>query len=344
MLNAIHKEIGLRTYEVREEVETIYFGGGTPSILSSEEIHTLIEFIQRNFKVVDQPEITLEANPDDLNSAKIKSLAEAGVNRLSIGIQSFFDEDLNYMNRVHSASEAIISLEESLQYFDNISIDLIYGIPGLSDKKWTENLKITSDFGINHVSSYALTVEPKTALDHFIRSGKYQPLDEALSQRHFRLLQQWARKEGLVQYEVSNFGKKNYFSKHNTSYWLGKNYLGIGPAAHSYDGVFRSWNIANNTRYITSLKKGVLPNEMEKLEPEDRVNEAIMTGLRTIWGLSLDELGNNFGKNYRDEVLKNADKYLNQGVLRIDNKNLILDPESYFLADGISADLFLLKV
>lgn len=344
MLDAIHKEIMLRVNEVGEEVETIYFGGGTPSILSADEIYNLIEDIRRTFKVIDRPEITLEANPDDLSLSKIKSLANVGVNRLSIGIQSFFDEDLRYMNRAHNASEAMNSLEYALQYFDNISIDLIYGIPGLSDKKWIENLKRTSDLGIHHVSSYALTVEPKTALDHFIRSGKYQPLDEALAQQHFSMLQRWALKEGFVQYEVSNFGKKNYFSKHNTSYWLGKSYLGIGPAAHSYDGNYRSWNVANNALYMSSLKKDVLPSELERLEVEDRINEAIMTGLRTIWGVSTDAIEKRFGKNYRDRVLKNADKYLNQGVLKVEKGKLILNPESYFLADGISADLFLLKV
>ncbi|MGI9533289.1 radical SAM family heme chaperone HemW [Lutimonas sp.] len=344
MIEAIVKELKMRKSEIDEPVETIYFGGGTPSLLNTSEINGLIQTLADNYKLIDDPEVTLEANPDDLSIDKIKELAQSKVNRLSIGIQSFFDEDLKYMNRAHNAKEAMNSLEDARRYFDNISIDLIYGTPGLSDKKWTENLKRTSHFGIKHVSSYALTVEPKTALDHFIRSGKYQPLDEVLAQRHFGLLQQWAMNEGLVQYEVSNFGKKNYFSKHNTSYWKGKNYVGVGPAAHSYDGNYRSWNIANNATYMSSLKKGVLPSEVERLEVEDRINESIMTGLRTIWGVSINEIENRFGMKYREEVLKNADKYLKQGTLKVEKEYLILDPDSYFLADGISADLFLLKV
>jgi len=329
---------------MKEEVATIYFGGGTPSLLSSEEIRSILDLIKEKYKVAVDPEITLEANPDDLSKDKIASLAVSGVNRLSIGIQSFFDEDLKYMNRAHSAYEARKSLDEASRYFDNISIDLIYGIPGLSEARWIDNIKQTVDYEIGHISSYALTVESKTALDHFIKSGKYQPLDDALAQRHFKILQDLMKSNEYVQYEVSNFGKEGFFSRHNTSYWKGINYLGIGPSAHSYDGKYRSWNITNNTKYIASIQKEILPSEKEALEVEDRINESIMTGLRTIWGVSLKEIEKNYGELFKDRVLLNASKYLEQGALNFEKGKLFLRPDSYFLADGISADLFLLKV
>ena len=344
MLNSIHTELFLRRSEIKEEVETIYFGGGTPSLLSSKEIRFMLDLIKQHYKVVVEPEITLEANPDDLSKDKITSLADSGVNRLSIGIQSFFDEDLKYMNRAHNAFEAKQCLDEANRHFDNISIDLIYGIPGLTEARWMENLKQTIDQGVGHISSYALTVESKTALDHFIKSGKYQPLDDALAQRHFKILQETAKRNYYIQYEVSNFGKDGFYSRHNTSYWKGINYLGIGPSAHSYDGEYRSWNMANNANYIAGIRKGVLPSEKEALQVEDRINESIMTGLRTIWGVSVEEIEKKFGENYKNKILHNASKYLEQGALNFEKGKLILRPESYFLADGISADLFLLKV
>lgn len=344
MLNSIHTELYLRRSEIKEEVETIYFGGGTPSLLSSEEIKFMLDLIKQHYKVVADPEITLEGNPDDLSKDKITSLADSGVNRLSIGIQSFFEEDLRYMNRAHSAYEAKQCLDEASRYFDNISIDLIYGIPGLSEARWIENLKQTVDHGIGHISSYALTVESKTALDHFIKSGKYKPLDDALAQRHFKILQDISKRNDYVQYELSNFGKEGFFSRHNTSYWKGTSYLGIGPSAHSYDGKCRSWNFANNAKYIAAIQQDVLPSEKEALEVEDRINESIMTGLRTIWGVSLDEIEKNFGELYKNKILHTAAKYLDQGTLNLEKGKLFLRPEYYFLADGISADLFLLKV
>jgi oxygen-independent coproporphyrinogen-3 oxidase len=344
MLQAIHEELILRKQEITDVVETIYFGGGTPSLLSTEEINSTIALIKENFEVVVNPEITLEANPDDLSKGKIEALADSDVNRLSIGIQSFYDQDLKYMNRAHNASEAVDSLNFASRFFENISIDLIYGIPGLSEKRWEENLKRTFDFGIKHISSYALTVELKTALDHFIKSGKYEALDDSLAQRHFKILQDNTRLQNYIQYEVSNFGKEGYFSKHNTSYWKGTSYLGIGPSAHSFDGNYRSWNIANNAKYMSSIDNRILPSEKEKLQVEDRINESIMTGLRTIWGVSLVGIEKNFGEFHKKNILNNADKYLEQGTLKLEKGNLFLSPDSYFLADGIAADLFLLKV
>ena len=343
MLRSIHKELCLRKSEIKEEVETIYFGGGTPSLLDTEEINFILDLIKDNYQVADNPEITLEANPDDLSNDKIEALAASDINRLSIGVQSFFDEDLVYMNRAHSAIEAKESLDLAIRHFDNITIDLIYGIPGLTEARWLENLKQCIDLGIGHISSYALTVESKTALDHFIKSGKYEALDDALAQRHFKILQDTAEAHKYVQYEVSNFGKEGFYSRHNTAYWKGISYLGVGPSAHSYNGTHRSWNIANNANYIASIQKGVLPSEKELLEVEDRINESIMTGLRTIWGVSLVDIEKNFGEYHKNKIVHNATKYLEQGTLKLIKGQLSLSPDSYFLADGISADLFLLK-
>lgn len=344
MLEAIAKELVLRKPEISSQVTTIYFGGGTPSLLSEKEINQLVELIARHYDVADEPEITLEANPDDLTQEKIEALAQSRVNRLSIGVQSFFDQDLEYMNRAHNADEARKSMEQAIKHFNNISIDLIYGLPHLSEETWRKNLAYAFELGVQHISSYALTVEPKTALDHFIKSGKYQAPVDALTEKHFKILQEETEKHGFIQYEISNFGREGFFSKHNTSYWKGVNYVGIGPSAHSYDGLHRSWNIANNTKYISAIQRNVLPLEKELLSPEDSTNEAIMTGLRTIWGVSLEEISNRHGEKFKEEILFQAEKYLEKGILYKEQEHLFLRPESYFLADGISADLFLLKV
>jgi len=344
MLKAIGQELLLRKSEISDQVTTIYFGGGTPSLLRTDEINHIVELIASHYDLADDPEITLEANPDDLSKSTIEALALSRVNRLSIGVQSFFDQDLRYMNRAHDANQAKRSMELAIKHFDNISIDLIYGLPHLSEEKWVENLELTFELGIQHISSYALTVEPKTALDHFIKSGKYQAPVDSLTQKHFKILQKETERMDYIQYEISNFGRKGYFSKHNTSYWKGVNYLGIGPSAHSYDGLHRGWNVANNAKYLSAIHKGTIPIEKELLSPEDRINEAIMTGLRTIWGVSLEEISRKYGEKYTEEVLKQAKKYLEKGILNLSDGHLFLRPESYFLADGISSDLFLLKV
>jgi oxygen-independent coproporphyrinogen-3 oxidase len=343
MLKAIAKELVFRKSEITDQVGTIYFGGGTPSLLNQEEIDRIVELVDEHYDLVHDPEITLEANPDDLTKEKIEALALSGVNRLSIGIQSFFDQDLQYMNRAHNADQARSSMELATKHFENITVDLIYGLPHLSEDSWKKNLKYTFDLGVQHISSYALTVEPKTALDHFIKSGKYQAPIDSLTEKHFKILQEETKKQQYIQYEISNFGREGFFSKHNTSYWKGVSYLGIGPGAHSYDGLHRSWNIANNARYISSIQKGLLPLEKELLSVEDRINEAIMTGLRTIWGVSLKDIGKRNGEKYKNEILFQAEKYLEKGILYIEQEHLLLRPESYFLADGISSDLFLLK-
>ncbi len=343
MIKAIGMELQLRKDELKNNVETIYFGGGTPSLLTIDELQFLIDIVYQNYKVIEDPEITLEANPDDLTEEKIKELAATKINRLSIGVQSFFDDDLQFMNRVHNAKEAKGSLLMAMYHFDNITIDLIYGVPKMTNEKWRNNLNIAFEMDVPHISSYALTVENRTALANFIRKGKYPALDEDLAQQHFKILVEESRKHHFIQYEISNFGKEGYFSKHNTSYWQGRNYLGIGPSAHSYDGISRSWNVSNNARYIKSIQQNKLPQEIEILTINDRFNETIMTGLRTIWGISLQKIENDFGPDIKNELIENAQEYLKNKILKIKDGKLLITEKGKFLADGIAADLFIVN-
>jgi oxygen-independent coproporphyrinogen-3 oxidase len=345
MILALAKEIAMRKNEfANETVETIYFGGGTPSVLSNEEIQVLIDAVYQNYSVGENPEITLEANPDDLSHDRIIQLSKSPINRLSIGIQSFFEDDLKMMNRAHNAVEAEACLAEAVKYFDNISIDLIYGVPGMTNRRWLYNVNKALSFGVPHISSYALTVEPKTALDKFVKKGIIaQPSDEA-AQEHFLLLVDTLEANGFVHYELSNFGKEGYFSKNNTAYWLGKKYIGIGPSAHSYDGIHRSWNIANNTLYLKGIEENTLPAETEKLTPADRYNEYVMTGLRTIWGVSVQRVHDELGKLFSDYLLKESAKFIAQGLLVNDNGIIKTTREGKFLADGIASDLFFINL
>ncbi len=344
MVLALANEIALRKSEFENEVvETIYFGGGTPSRLQISDLKLLIDSVYENYKVTENPEITLEANPDDLSEEYIIELTKIGINRLSIGIQSFFEDDLKMMNRAHNYNEAKKCLEIATQYFDNISLDLIYGIPGMSNEKWKQNIETALSFGINHISSYALTVEPKTALKKLIESGKIDNPKDEVAQEHFEILVETLTANGFIHYELSNFGKENYFSKNNSSYWLGKKYIGIGPSAHSYDGISRSWNIANNSIYINSINQNKLPNEIEVLSKTDIFNEYIMTGLRTIWGISLEKIETDFGTEYLEYLMKQAQKFLNDDLLFIENKILKPTQKGKFLCDGIASDLFMLN-
>lgn len=348
MVLALAKEIGMRkpfdSAQNDNIIETIYFGGGTPSVLSNDEINFLISEVYKNYKVVENPEITLEANPDDLSSERILELSKSPINRLSIGIQSFYEDDLKMMNRAHNSEEAKKCLEEATKYFDNISLDLIYGIPGMSDEMWRQNIQTALDFGIPHISSYALTVEPKTALSKLIQTGKIaEPQDEVAS-NHFMILVEMLKKNGFIHYELSNFGKENYFSKNNSAYWLGKKYIGIGPSAHSYDGEKRGWNIANNSLYLKAIQNDELPIETEVLTISDRYNEYIMTGLRTIWGVSLDRIENEFGSEYLNYLLEQSQKFLNDDLLSINNNILKPTLKGKFLTDGIASDLFYLNL
>lgn len=345
MVLALAKEIQLRKNEFQDEiVETIYFGGGTPSILSIEDLRFLIDEVYRNYKVVENPEITVEANPDDLTENRIIELSKNKVNRLSIGIQSFFEDDLKMMNRAHNVEEAKKCLEIATQYFDNISIDLIYGVPQMSNEKWLQNIETALSFGVPHISSYALTVEPKTALHSFIQKGIIPQPDDEVAQEHFQILVDKLSENGFIHYELSNFGKENYFSKNNSSYWLGKKYIGIGPSAHSYDGKNRCWNVSNNSLYIKSIQENKLPIEIETLTKTDRYNEYIMTGLRTIWGVSLERIEQEFGKTYLDYLNKQAAKFIEDHLLFVDENILRTTKKGKFLSDGIASDLFLLNL
>ncbi len=345
MVLALVKEIVLRKEEFKDEVvETIYFGGGTPSILETSDLRLLIDTVFQNYKVVENPEITVEANPDDLTEIRIAELSNIQINRLSIGIQSFFEDDLKLMNRAHNVEEAKKCLEIATQYFDNITIDLIYGMPNMSNEKWLQNIETALSYNIPHISSYALTVEPKTALHQLIKQGVIPPLDDELAQQHFTLLVDKLEANGFIHYELSNFGKEHYFSKNNSSYWLGKKYLGIGPSAHSYDGKKRGWNVSNNSLYLKSLAENILPIETETLTKTDRYNEYIMTGLRTIWGVSLDRIEFEFGPKYLEYLNQQSAKYIEDHLLFIDDNILRTTKSGKFLGDGIASDLFLLNL
>jgi oxygen-independent coproporphyrinogen-3 oxidase len=345
MVLAIAKELQIRKSEFeKEQVETIYFGGGTPSVLASKEINFLIETVYSHYVVIENPEITLEANPDDLSEERIIELSKSKINRLSIGIQSFFEEDLLLMNRAHNSAEAKKCLQVATQYFDNISLDLIYGIPAMSNEKWEQNIDTALSFGIPHISSYALTVEPKTALNKLIQTGAITAPKDEVAEAHFMILVTKLEANDFIHYELSNFGKANYFSKNNSAYWLGKKYLGIGPSAHSYDGISRSWNIANNALYLKGIQQDKLPNEIEILSVSDRYNEYVMTGLRTIWGVSLTRIQTEFGSEYLEYLLKQSQKFLDDDLVFIENNILKPTPKGKFLTDGIASDLFYLNL
>ena len=345
MVLAIANELKLRKIEFQDElVETIYFGGGTPSVLELDEINFLINTVYDNYSVSQTPEITLEANPDDLSEARIITLSQSKINRLSIGIQSFFEDDLQMMHRAHNSAEAKKCLEEATKYFDNISIDLIYGIPGMSNEKWIQNIEMALAYKVPHISSYALTVEPKTALHSFIQKQLIPQPDEEVAQEHFQILVEKLTENDFIHYELSNFGKENYFSKNNSSYWLGKKYIGIGPSAHSYDGQKRGWNVSNNSVYMKSILENKLPMETEILSKTDRYNEYIMTGLRTMWGVSLERIEKEFGKTYLDYLNRQAARYIEDHLLFIDDDILRTTQKGKFLSDGIASDLFLLNL
>ena len=341
LVSALQNELVLRKNELpNEPIKTIYFGGGTPSLLNLEELTAIFKTIYTEFTIAENPEITLEANPDDLSEEKINELANSKINRLSIGVQSFFEEDLKLMNRAHNAEEALNSIKLARSKFDNISVDLIYGIPGMSNERWQKNIQILLDLDIPHISSYALTVEPNTALQKFIEKGKIKPVDDAAAAQHFETLRTVLKNAGFEHYEFSNYGKPGYFSQNNTAYWLGKPYLGIGPSAHSYDGNSRKWNIANNTLYIKAIEKSELPLEVEELSITDRYNEYIMTRLRTHFGVDLVEVESKFGKEYLEYLKEQSVVLFEKELLRIENDVMHITEKGTFLSDGIAADLF----
>lgn len=345
MLGCIKKELLLRKDELNNEtIETIYFGGGTPSILEVDEINDLIQTVYQLFSVCEDPEITLEANPDDLDQTTLLKLSQSKVNRLSIGVQSFDEADLKMMNRAHNANEAVTCLEEAIKHFDNISIDLIYGIPNMSNERWLANVQRVLDLGIPHISCYALTVEERTALNKLIQKGVIPSPKEEVAHAHFMLLIKTLKANGYIHYELSNFAKPTYFSKNNSAYWLGKKYLGIGPSAHSFDGTHRSWNIANNPLYIKEIEAGNLPLEIENLSQSDRYNEYMMTGLRTIWGVAIDRVRQEFGETYFNYLMHESQRFIADDLMVLTDGILTITDKGKFLSDGIASDLFYLDL
>ena len=342
LLHAMHSELDLQQgYLDKQSIETIYFGGGTPSLIGATEIQKLIDKIMQIHLVSPDAEITLEANPDDLDIATVRDLKHTSINRFSIGIQSFFEEDLLWMNRAHNAAEADSSVKRVQDAgFENITLDLIYGYPLLSDQKWKSNIKKVIDLNIPHVSAYAMTVEPKTALASFIAKGKQEAINETQSASQYLELIDSLSEAGFEHYETSNFAKPGRYSKHNTNYWKGVSYLGIGPSAQSFNGETRQWNVANNAKYIDGILKGNIPAEQEILTTANRVNEYIMTSLRTKWGMHLNEIESRFGSDYKVQVEGGLQPFIEKNQIILENNIATLTSRGKLFADRISSELF----
>ncbi len=339
---ALLQEISNRkNYLSGEKIETIYFGGGTPSLLSETQLFSILDSIHKNFIVAENAEITLEANPDDVNENTVLLWKKAGMNRFSLGVQSFHDDDLQWMNRVHNSHDALACITELLDNgFENFNIDLIYGIPGLTEEKWLENLEIFAKLNITHLSAYSLTVEPNTALKKMIDLKKKTPVDDELSLKHFEMLMDFMEAHNYGHYEISNFSKKDSESKHNTSYWLGKKYIGLGPSAHSFDGVSRQWNISHNSKYIQALtENNECLFEKEILTEQNRYNEYILTRLRTCWGIQEEEMQQQFSEalmlNFQDSIKT----FLYRGDVLENKGNYVLSRKGKYIADGIASEL-----
>lgn len=342
IIEAIILELKLqKNYISNQTIHTIYIGGGTPSILSGSDLSRILATIQENFIVSPYAEITLEANPDDLNNQKVKELKQTTINRFSIGVQSFFDDDLKWMNRAHQSTEAESAIKRAQDSgFTNLGIDLIYGFPLLSQQKWSINLEKAIEYNVPHVSAYALMVEPKTALSAFIEAKKQVPLNEEQATANFLVAINTLCSTGYEHYEISNFSIPGMQSQHNTNYWKGVHYLGIGPSAHSFNGNSRQWNVANNVKYLSALTKQKIPNTLEVLTMGNKINEHIMTNLRTNWGINLADITTTFGQPTSHHILKQAENYVNQNLIINENNILILSPKGKLYADGIAANLF----
>jgi len=343
LIAALIKEIELATTysDQQEQIGTVYFGGGTPSLLTADDLSIIFEALNKKFSITANAEITLEANPDDINEIKLSEWKTNGINRLSVGIQSFSEEELVWMNRAHTAAESLHCIEIiQAAGFDNFSIDLIYGSPLLNNDNWKRNVDTVIEKNIPHISCYALTVEPKTALSKLISLHKKETTDPERQAEQFLLLMHWMQQAGYEHYEISNYALPGMRSKHNSSYWQGENYYGFGPSAHSFDGKKRRWNISNNAAYIKSIGENIIPAEEEILTPTQQLNEYIMTSLRTIEGLDLEKVGNDFGETFNLKLLEASMKWQNCNKLVNHQSNLILTNEGKLFADGIAADLF----
>lgn len=344
MTDAICKEILLKKSRITDQVGSIYFGGGTPSVLPFKNFEKIFDTITKNFSVSAGAEITIEANPDDLDAKKIAGLRQLPVNRFSIGIQSFFEEDLVWMNRAHNAGEAEDCIKRSQDAgFENLSIDLIYGYPLLTDSKWLSNINKAIEFQTPHVSAYSLTVEPKTALAAAIKRGQQPPVNDEQSAAQFITLIDKLKTGGFEQYEISNFSQPGKYAVHNTNYWRGIPYLGIGPSAHGFDGQNRHLNISNNAHYLRHLQKGELAETIEELDQYDRFNEYIMTSLRTMWGTDLNKIAADFGQQFLGDTLKAITPFIEKQWLSNRDQHLILTQEGKLFADYIASELFLMQ-
>lgn len=342
LLKALHIELFLqKIYLGSQSIETIYFGGGTPSLLTAEVLQSLIDKIATYFQLSSDVEITLEANPDDLNAKKVREIKQTAINRLSIGIQSFFDADLRWMNRAHTAGEAEGSIKRVQDVgLENITIDLIYGYPLLSHEKWANTLSKAIQLQVPHISAYAMTVEPRTALASFIYRGKQQALDEAQSAAQFIQLMDGLEQADFEHYEISNFAKSGQYSKHNTNYWSGVSYLGIGPSAHSFNGQTRQWNVANNAQYLQAIDRKQIPAEIEILTQENQVNEYIMTSLRTSLGMDLMKIKQHFGERYLTTIKQELNRFLEKNWINIQEHVVTLSREGKLFADHVASELF----
>jgi len=343
VINSMLKEIEIKSVGINDLIQTIYFGGGTPSFFATKEINKIINSIFEKFQISENPEITLEANPDDLSKAKLIELSQSYINRLSIGVQSFNDDELKLMNRSHNSNDAKTCIDNALKYYDNISIDLIFGMPNSNLKTWESNLNYVTSWNLNHMSAYALTVEPKTALESFVKKNIIKPLNEDLVFEQHEFMCNKMSKHEYVNYELSSFAKKGYFSRNNSAYWLRKKYIGIGPSAHSFDGSYRSWNVSNNSLYIKDISENKMFSGREKLSIIDKYNEYVMTGLRTKWGISLTYLENNFGSYYKNNFETRIVKYVNTSLVVIKDDVFRTTIKGKFLADGIASELFLIN-
>lgn len=338
--DSLCKEIKFRKDEIHEPVKTVYFGGGTPSRLSEQHFENIFNYLFSNFKIDPAAEITVEANPDDLSSEYIQMLSHLPVNRLSIGIQSFDDGELKFLSRRHTASQAINAVKRCQMHgFNNISIDLMYGLPGQTTKIWEQNLKQATSLDIQHLSAYHLIYEEKTRMYSMLKAGKIHPVDEEVSTAMFSMLIDWMKQHNFIHYEISAFAKEGYFSRHNTSYWKGNKYIGLGPAAHSFDGENRSWNVALLNRYINGIESGVPERNSEHLSLNEKYNEFILTGLRTMWGIDMVELRLLFGNKLYSYCIENAEKYVSKKLLSVEGYNMKLTREGIFISDGIMSDL-----
>jgi oxygen-independent coproporphyrinogen-3 oxidase len=342
-IDALLMEIELRKAYLSDEViNTIYLGGGTPSLFSVNEVERIISRINDVFIVDQEAEITMEFNPDDVISYDLPGLKKYGVNRISLGVQSFKDYDLQYLSRIHSHQQSLVSIKRIRNAgFQNLSIDLIYGIPGSNAESWEENLQTFFDFDLQHLSAYALTVEERTSLKWMIGKRKLKDVDEDLVSEQFKILQELTSGRDYIHYEISNFARQGYYSKHNSLYWLGGNYLGLGPSAHSYNGESRQWNVSNISIYKVMKEIQSVIKEKEILTKDQKFNEYIMTSLRTIWGIDTEHISNVFGQSYVDHFLKSAQKYIDQDFIVRDINKYTLSKEAKFIADGIASDLFI---